>query len=92
MISSVYVEYVKRLSIGYIYIVLIKRTEKHITTYNFFCNDTVFHCDTTDSIINIIIVSFAFDVKIEFVNWTTLNKLANFGRSTIRGIGRQLLK
>ena len=31
----------------------IKQKEKHITTYNFFCNDIVFHCDTTDSIINI---------------------------------------
>ena len=57
--------------------------EKCITVYKFVCDDEVFHCDTstTDSIINN--VSFAYDLIIEFDNWTTLNALAIIDRSTI---------
>ena len=45
-------EYVKKnLSIGYYY--CTKQMEKCITVYKFVCDDEVFHCDTTDSIINI---------------------------------------
>ena len=46
----------------------------------YFCNNTILYCATTDSIINNYYALFVINVVIEFDSWMTLNTLCNIGQ------------